>query len=107
MLRQLMLTSRRAGALAFLAALAGVVLTFVNVYQLRAMQAQLLQLLPEGGAASEQVYSLLLQISIIFIIYKIFFKGLVRPKYVVYGKNIDSGYLKHVYTVLDRAGFVR
>ncbi len=68
MIRQLMLTSRRAGALAFLAALAGVVLTFVNVYQLRAMQAQLLQLLPEGGAASEQVFSLLLQISIKIIL---------------------------------------
>jgi tubulin monoglycylase TTLL15 len=33
--------------------------------------------------------------------------SLVRPKYVVYGKNIDSGYLKHVYAVLERAGFER
>ena len=25
----------------------------------------------------------------------------------MFGKNIDSGYLKHVYAVLDRAGYVR
>ncbi len=28
----------------------------------------------------------------------------VRPRYTVYAKNPDSGYLKHVYLVLDRAG---
>ena len=27
-----------------------------------------------------------------------------RPRYTVYAKNADSGYLKHVYLVLDRAG---
>lgn len=30
-----------------------------------------------------------------------------RPIYWVYGKNPDSGYLKHVYAVLDRLGFER
>ena len=28
-----------------------------------------------------------------------------RPRYTVYAKNPDSGYLKHVYLVLDRAGW--
>jgi hypothetical protein len=27
-----------------------------------------------------------------------------RPRYAVYAKNPDSGYLKHVHLVLDRAG---
>lgn len=30
-----------------------------------------------------------------------------RPKFWVYGKNVDSGYLKHVFAVLDRIGFER
>jgi len=34
-------------------------------------------------------------------------EAVTRPKYVVYGKNVDSGYLKHVYAVLERAGYVR
>ena len=36
-------------------------------------------------------------------------KCLIQPglRYTVYGKNLDSGYLKHVYAVLDRAGYTR
>merc|ERR1719295_458310 len=29
------------------------------------------------------------------------------PTYVVYAKHPDSGYLKHVYNVLERAGYSR
>ena len=28
-------------------------------------------------------------------------------KYTAYGKNLDSGYLKHVFAVLERAGYTR
>ena len=90
-------SGRAARPAAAAAAAAGVILTFVNVYQLRAMQAQLMQLLPGGdnggGLASSAAGGGGME--------------LARPKYVVYGKNIDSGYLKHVYRVLERAGYVR
>ena len=75
----------RANVLALSVLLLGVLLTFVNVFQLRQMQASLLAQMP--AAVSEG--------------------GTPNLKYVVYGKNIDSGYLKHVYRVLERAGYVR
>ena len=47
-----LLGSRRAPVLlALVVAATGIVLTTVNVYQLRAMQAQLLALLPDGEEA--------------------------------------------------------
>ncbi|XP_069689786.1 probable tubulin polyglutamylase ttll-15 isoform X1 [Periplaneta americana] len=33
--------------------------------------------------------------------------ALRKPGFAVYGKNVDAGYLKHVYLVLERLGFER
>ena len=72
----------KTNALALLALVFGVFLTSLNVFQLRSMQAEYMRLthpeLEDGAAAAN------------------------RAKYVVFGKNIDSGYLKHVYRVRNK-----
>ena len=79
----------RGNFLALVILVLGVALTAVNVIELKRMQTTLLNHLPSAGAADTAAMAV------------------QKLKYVVYGKNIDSGYLKHVYRVLDRAGYVR
>ena len=79
----------RGNFLALVILVLGVALTAVNVIELKRMQNLLLNHLPSATSSPDQ--SLAVQ----------------KLKYVVYGKNIDSGYLKHVYRVLERAGYVR
>jgi tubulin monoglycylase TTLL15 len=72
-----------------------VILTSMNIHSLRRMQQDFMSIQPQeisSGSADEERSVLSLA---------------QRPKYAVFGKNIDSGYLKHVYSVLDRAGYVR
>jgi hypothetical protein len=83
----------RSNALALLVLVGGILLTAVNVHQLSKLQNDYLSLLrqpslPDNGQEASAW-------------------ALRRPKYAVYGKNIDSGYLRHVYAVLERAGYVR
>jgi len=66
----------------------GLLVTAINIYQLHKMQAMHFQTehgpYPEGRPGTD--------------------KG---QMYVVYAKHPDSGYLKHVYNVLERAGYRR
>jgi len=66
----------------------GLLVTAINIYQLHKMQAMHFQTehgpYPEGKPGTD--------------------KG---QMYVVYAKHPDSGYLKHVYNVLERAGYRR
>lgn len=80
----------RANGLALFALVAGILLTGINIYQLKSLQRDFFNA-RNLYSGSEGDSSLLSE----------------RPKYTVYGKNIDSGYLKHVYEPLSRAGFVR
>jgi len=68
----------------------GLLITAINIYQLQHMQAMHFQsehgLYTDGRTATEAT---------------------VRQKYVVYAKHPDSGYLKHVFNVLERAGYSR
>jgi len=61
----------------------GLLLTTLNIYQLRQLQDQHYRQLPD---ASDDT-------------------GGMSRKYAVFAKNEDSGYLKHVYNVLERAGY--
>lgn len=74
----------RSNAIALFICVLGIVFTGVNIYQLRRMQTDFMAQLSPRPESKDQ-----------------------RPTYVVYGKNIDSGYLKHVYAVLERCGYVR
>jgi len=65
----------------------GLLITALNIWQLSALQAQHYEAehaVPEGQSGVES-----------------------GPMYVVYARHPDSGYLKHVYNVLDRAGYRR
>ena len=76
----------KTNVIALIILILGVFMTFVNIYQLRSMQREYMSL-SHPELSSDAVTT--------------------KPKYAVYGKNIDSGYLKHVYNVLHRAGYVR
>ena len=71
----------RANAAVLLVLVLGILMTTINVFQLQRMQREYFQ--SSSGYNTQE-------------------GSLSRPKYVVYGKNIDSGYLKHVYAVLER-----
>jgi len=65
----------------------GLLITALNIWQLSALQAQHYSLehsAPDGQSGQDN-----------------------SPTYVVYAKHPDSGYLKHVYNVLERAGYRR
>lgn len=67
----------------------GCFITFLNIYELRKLQADHLNMhLVNPEAVSEH-----------------FAKK--SPTYWIYGKRIDSGYLNHVMRVLERIGYVR
>ncbi|XP_021934388.1 tubulin polyglutamylase TTLL6 isoform X2 [Zootermopsis nevadensis] len=64
--------------------LACVAVTALNVYLLRHTEADSGHILPHPEKNSVK-----------------------KPGFAVYGRNVDSGYLKHVYLVLERLGFER
>ena len=67
----------------------GLILTTFNLHKLSVLQQEFIDLAHPGKnqKCSSQV------------------KGNLR--FTPYGKNLDSGYLKHVYNVLDRLGYER
>ena len=77
----------RANVISLAVLVVGVLLTGLNILTLRRMQSDFFELYRVKESVSEG--------------------GGHAPKFTVYGKNIDSGYLAHVYGPLERAGFVR
>ena len=67
---------------------AGLMLTTYNLHKLGSLQQEFIELSHPGGQSNDKSCS-------------------NQPRFAVYGKNQDSGYLKHVYAVLERAGFKR
>ena len=65
----------------------GLVLTSFNLHKLSVLQQDFIKLNNPGSSEKCQINS-----------------GL---RFTPYGKNLDSGYLKHVYAVLERAGYTR
>ena len=65
----------------------GLILTTFNLYKLSVLQQDFINSNNPGSNAKPSIQS-----------------GL---RYTAYGKNLNSGYLKHVYAVLDRAGYTR
>ena len=68
--------------------LIGLILTTVNLHKLSVLQQEFIKLTHPGESQEENCEKRTL-------------------RYTVYGKNLDSGYLKHVYAVLERAGYTR
>ena len=66
----------------------GLILTTFNLYKLSILQQDFINLNKNPGSNHKSIIQ-------------------SNLRYTVYGKNIDSGYLKHVYAVLDRAGYTR
>ncbi|XP_014672393.1 PREDICTED: tubulin polyglutamylase TTLL4-like [Priapulus caudatus] len=66
----------------------GIILTALNVYELRNMQREHFDGHKYGPVAEGR-------------------EEAVRPKYWLYGKRLDSGYLSHVMAVFDRTGYAR
>ena len=65
----------------------GLVLTTFNIHQLAVLQQEFIQLAHPGKTSQDSSCQLTKKL-----------------RFTPYGKNLDSGYLKHVYAVLDRAG---
>jgi tubulin monoglycylase TTLL15 len=69
----------------------GLILTTVNLHKLGVLQQEFIDLANPGAKTSTQCSA----------------SSGASLRYTVYGKNLDSGYLKHVYAVLERAGYKR
>ncbi len=68
----------------------GLILTSINIHKLSILQHEFIKLAHPGSLnsqCSEETRSSL--------------------RFTPYGKNLDSGYLKHVYAVLERLGYQR
>ncbi|GFG31355.1 hypothetical protein Cfor_12923 [Coptotermes formosanus] len=63
-------------------------LTALNVYELHNTQSDTGHVLPHPGQVTEK-------------------NSVKKPGFAVYGRNVDAGYLKHVYLVFERLGFER
>jgi len=74
-----------AGAVAIL--VIGLILTTINIHRLSVLQQEFIDLTHPGDTKSCDAKPSL--------------------RFTPYGKNLDSGYLKHVYNVLDRLGYER
>jgi len=84
-----MLARGRTNTLVFSVLLIGLVITALNIWQLSSLQAQHFE--KEHGVSPGALGH----------------TSQLEQKYVVYAKHPDSGYLKHVYNVLERAGYRR
>ena len=68
----------------------GLIITSINIHKLSVLQQEFIDLTHPGSSSKDKCSDL---------------KPTLR--FTPYGKNLDSGYLKHVYAVLDRLGYER